>query len=181
VLKVKWVVVVAIAAGASVAAAAPRTAQLSYVGDACSADDLVARVHELVGRNTFVKEGEAAVLQIAVHIEAGPRATVSIAQGGQRELDASSCGEMIDAIAIVIAIDVAGEQPTIGVSHSVSPTTAAVAISDRGVSIKTVAPDLQPEAPRTVSLIAGLAARPRARSVGSVVLARPRSRRRCHR
>jgi hypothetical protein len=107
---VKWAVLVAVASGASVASAAPRTAQLSYAGDACAAGDLVKRVRELVGRDPFVTTD--ATLKIDVHVDTGPRATVSIAGRGQRELVASTCGELVDALALVIAIDVSGDQPT---------------------------------------------------------------------
>lgn len=106
----KWVVLVAVASGASVASAAPRTAQLSYAGDACAAGDLVIRVRELVGRDPFVTTD--ATMKIDVRVDAGPRATVSIAGRGQRELVARTCGELIDALALVIAIDVSGDQPT---------------------------------------------------------------------
>jgi hypothetical protein len=108
--RVKWAVLVAVASGASVASAAPRTAQLSYAGDACAAGDLVIRVRELVGRDPFVTTD--ATMKIDVRVDAGPRATVSIAGRGQRELVARTCGELIDALALVIAIDVSGDQPT---------------------------------------------------------------------
>jgi hypothetical protein len=152
---VKWGVLVAVAASVSDASADPRTVQLSYVGDACSAEDLVERVRELVGRDPFV---EKAALQIDVHVEAGLRATVTIAGRGQRELAALTCGELNDALAVVIAIDVAGDQPTVPIAaHAVErpPAASAQVVSDR---MRVAAAARRPDAPRTVSLVAGVAA-----------------------
>lgn len=143
----KWVVLAAVATAASVASAEPRTVRLSYAGDACSSEALVERVRELVGRDPFA---EQAALTIAVRVEAGPLATVTIAGRGQRELAASSCAELIDALALVIAIDVAGEQPV------ERPAAAVAQVDPERPQITVSVP--RPAEARVLSLVVGFAA-----------------------
>lgn len=166
-----WVVMVAVASGASVASAAPRTAQLSYVGDACLADGLVERVRELVGRDPFASDAE---LRIDVRVDAGPRATVSIAGRGQRELVAKTCDELMDALALVIAIDVSGDLPTTPPpTEIVDPPphieTRPVSHAQLDSELPRVAAEFsRPEAPRIVSLVVGVAASIRGTPSGSL-------------
>ena len=181
---VKRAVFVAGMCVASAVSAAPRTAQLSFAGDTCSEEALVSRVHDLVGRDPFAAD---APLQIDVHVDAGPRATVSIAGRGQRELGATTCGELMDALALVIAIDLSGDQPTTPVIEPTTPviesrpdpSPAAEAVRpesehrptsrvrmESSLSRVTAAASAQ-EAPQIVSLVGGLAASTRGTPSGS--------------
>src|SRR5688500_10452442 len=101
---VRW----AIAALASLcvareAAAGPRTVWLGHTGDACRAELVLDRVRALVGRDPF---DPAATLRVELVTHGGARIAASVEaleharSIGRRELEAATCAELADRVAV---------------------------------------------------------------------------------
>jgi hypothetical protein len=104
-------IITAVMAITSVRVRAAPTARLDVIGNACPDQSIERRVAALMGRDPFVDEPTSSIIvtierardAIAAHIQLGD---------DRREVEAPSCDELGDAVAIVVALALRDETTT---------------------------------------------------------------------
>ncbi len=127
------VVLVALLIASSVAAASPPTARLEIRGDACSLDGVVDRASALLDAPAIDPDA-AAVFHVGLSALPSLHARVTYVDGDRhilptRDIEASSCDELVDAVALVMSLVLRDAPPSREVER-VDPTFLTVGRSD---------------------------------------------------
>ena len=119
-----------------------------YSGTACRAADLVAQVVALAGREPFTPDGE---LVAGVMVEVAPgkvRATLGSpgASTGTRRLEAATCSELMEKLALVIVMALAVPEPRRASSAAREPARSTGAVHLDAIVVGAVSDRLWPQA-----------------------------------